>query len=116
MRLAIFFVLSLFSISAVAQVGMGPLARALPPSLPEPRDQLFRGTIELHVDATDTVHGFFRVAETIPLQGRGDMVLFYPEWEPASHGPTASAIELAGLRMKIDGRDIEWQRDPVDIH
>jgi hypothetical protein len=79
MRLAMFCVLGLICVSAVAQVGAGPLATALPPSLPEPRDQLFRGKIQLHVDATDTARGLFRVTETIPIQSRGDMVLLYPE-------------------------------------
>ncbi|MDQ2835122.1 MAG: hypothetical protein M3Y50_15540 [Acidobacteriota bacterium] len=88
----------------------------LPPRIPEPRDQKFRGTIELHVDATDTFHSLFRVSETVPIQSSGEMVLLYPEWETTSHSPTVSAIELAGLRAKIDGHDIEWRRDTIDIH
>jgi predicted metalloprotease with PDZ domain len=110
------FIFEFFCLSAVAQVGVGPLATALAPPLPEPRDHLFQGRIELRVDATDTVLRVFRVNETIPLQGSGDLVLLYPEWDPASHGPTASAAELAGLQMRIDGHSIGWQRDTVNIH
>ena len=43
-------------------------------------------------------------------------MLLYPEWETTSHGPTVSAIELAGLRMEVDGRDVEWRRDTIDAH
>src|SRR6202041_2723778 len=92
---------------------MKPLPTPLPPPVPEPRDQPFRGAIQLHVEATDTTHGLFHVTETIPVQSRGEMVLLYPEWETTSHGPTASVIELAGLGIKIDGRNIEGRGESV---
>jgi predicted metalloprotease with PDZ domain len=107
---------ALLCVSLVAQVGMKPLPTPLPPPVPEPRDQPFRGAIQLHVEATDTTHGLFHVTETIPVQSRGEMVLLYPEWETTSHGPTASVIELAGLRLQIDGHKIEWRRDTIDVH
>lgn len=116
MRLVMLCVFVLFCVSAVAQVGVGPVSTPLPPPLPEPRNQPFKGTIQLHVDATDTIHGLFRVTETIPVQTRGEMVLLYPEWETTSHGPTASSIELAGLCIDVDGHDIEWRRDTIDVH
>jgi predicted metalloprotease with PDZ domain len=106
----------LFSVSVVAQVGHKPFPRPLPPPVPKPRDRPFTGMIRLHVDATDTIHGLFCVTETIPLQTRGEMILLYPEWETTSHGPTASAVEIAGLRVQVDGHDIEWRRDTIDVH
>ena len=42
--------------------------------------------------------------------------MLYPEWETTSPSPTASAIELAGLRIQVDGHDIEWRRDTIDVH
>jgi hypothetical protein len=116
MRLLVSCVFGLVGIFATAPVGGRPKATALPPSLPEPRDQHFRGRIELHVDATDISRGVFRGAEIIPIQASGDTTLLYPEWDPASHGPTASAAELAGLRMQIDGHSIECRRDTVNVH
>ena len=101
---------------AVAQVGVGPIAFPAPPALPRPSDRPFRGSIELAINATDTDHQVFSVHETIPAQQPGDMVLLYPEWETGSHAPTASAIELAGLVVHIDGQRMEWRRDPVDMH
>jgi hypothetical protein len=116
MRFVVLCVSALLCVSAVAKVGAKPFSAPLPRPIPEPRDQLFVGTIQLHVDATDTIHSLFRVSKTIPVQTRGEMVLLYPEWETTSHGPTASAIELAGLRMHVDGKDIEWRRDTIDVH
>ena len=116
MRLVVLYISVLFCVSAVAQVGVIPSSPGFPLPLPEPRDHPFKGTIQLHVDATDTSHGLFRITETIPVQTRGEMVLLYPEWETTSHGPTVSAIELAGLRMEVDGRDVEWRRDTIDVH
>jgi predicted metalloprotease with PDZ domain len=116
MRFAVLCVFALLCVSAGAQVGAKHFSAPLPRPTPEPRDQQFRGTIQLHVDATDTIHNLFRVSETIPVQNHGEVVLLYPEWETTSHSPTASAIELAGLRMQVDGHDIEWRRDTIDVH
>jgi predicted metalloprotease with PDZ domain len=102
--------------TAVAQVGSGPTAASMPPALPTPLDRPFRGTIELAVNATDTDHQIFSVRETIPVQATGDAVLLYPEWETASHAPTATVAELAGLVVHIDGKAADWRRDPVDMH
>lgn len=102
--------------AALAQVGSGPTATFVPPSLPAPMDQPFHGAIELAVNATDTDHQIFSVHETIPVQSSGDVTLLYPEWETASHAPTATVAELAGLLVRIDGKPAEWMRDPVDMH
>ena len=116
MRFVVLCVSALVCASAVAHVGIKPFPVPSSPPVPEPRDRPFKGAVQLHVDATDTIHSLFRVTETIPIQNRGEMVLLYPEWETTSHGPTASAIELAGLRMQVDGHDIEWWRDTIDVH
>lgn len=116
MRLVVFCVFALVCVSSVAQVGTKPSSTPLPPPVPEPRDQPFKGTIQLRVDATDAIHSLFRVTEILPVQTEGEMVLLYPKWETTSHGPTESAVELAGLRMQVDGHDIEWRRDTIDVH
>jgi predicted metalloprotease with PDZ domain len=102
--------------AAGMQMEIGPAAIALQEAVPTPRDRPFAGCITLEVDATDTARGIFSVHETIPVQSPGDMVLLYPEWEIGSHAPTASAVGLAGLVILIDGRRVEWRRDPVNIH
>lgn len=94
----------------------GPRPAPLPPALPQPVDRPFPGTVTLDVDATDTVHGIFSAHEELPVRRGGDVVLLYPEWETASHAPTALAKALAGLVVKVDGRRVEWRRDPVDTH
>ena len=93
-----------------------PKALPLPPSLPIARDRPFRGQISLHVDATDTSRGVFHTVETVPVQAPGEVVLLYPKWETTSHSATAWAVELAGLRIAADGRDLAWRRDTVNVH
>jgi predicted metalloprotease with PDZ domain len=102
--------------AAAAQVGSGPTAAPMPAAPPQPLDRPFHGTIELAVKATDTDHQIFSVHETIPVQAPGDAVLLYPEWETASHAPTATVAELAGLMVHVDGKASDWMRDPVDMH
>ena len=101
---------------AFAQGGSGPVASSHASSVPYPSDKAFRGAIALQVDATDTDHGFFRVAETIPVKSPGDVTLLYPEWETTSHSATASAVELAGLHVEADHREVPWRRNPFNVH
>jgi len=77
-------------------------------------DHPFSGTITLSVDATDTVHHVFRTHEIIPVQASGDVVLFYPRWEVASHSPTGPIWSMAGLKISGSGRRLRWRRDPLD--
>lgn len=79
-------------------------------------DKPFHGTIKLAVNATDSDHQIYTVHEEIPVQAPGDTVLLYPEWETASHAPTATEAELAGLMVHVDGKPSDWTRDPVDMH
>ena len=66
-------------------------------ALPAPRDVPFKGEMKLSVDATDQVHKILRVRQTIPVQGKGKMVLMYPQWETDSHSATQELTGLAGL-------------------
>jgi predicted metalloprotease with PDZ domain len=108
--------LAFVTCTAAAQVGVGPVAKPLPPPLPAPQDRAYNGTIGLHVEAVDTAHQVFSVHETIPVQQTGDTVLLYPHWETASHAPTASISDLAGLMAHVDGVRVDWKRDPVDMY
>ena len=102
--------------SGGAHASAGPIQVEHPPLIPVPRDRPFHGAMTLAVTATDTDHQVLTVHETIPVQHAGDVVLLYPQWETGSHAPTASAIELAGLVVHIDGRRTAWHRDPLNSH
>lgn len=81
-----------------------------------PVDHAFAGTIELHVDATDVRRRIFSVHQRIPVGNGGAMTLLYPRWEPASHGPSLTVTDLAGLTIEAGGRRIPWRRDPYEPH
>lgn len=71
--------------------------------------------IRIQVDATDSVHKVFSVTELIPLHGETSITLLYPQWEVASHAPTISVADLAGLELQLNGQPIEWHRDPLNV-
>ena len=102
--------------TVAAQVGVGPIAKPLPAPLPTPQDRAYNGVIGLRVEAFDTEHQVFSIHETIPVQQAGDTVLLYPHWETASHAPTASISDLAGLIVHVDGTRVDWMRDPIDMY
>jgi predicted metalloprotease with PDZ domain len=74
------------------------------------------GGIRLDVDATDTRHGIIKTHEVVAVKAAGDLVLLYPQWETASHAPTVPTASMAGLFISVDGRRVEWRRDPSDVH
>ena len=83
--------------------------------VPPPQDVPYTGTIALHVDASDTAQGIFRVHETIPVQA-GALTLLYPKWIPGDHSPTGPIAMLAGLTLSADGKPLAWRRDKYDVY
>ena len=119
MRFALLAFLFLSSTAAGAQLPAhfteatpAPRIDRIPPA----RDIRYPGTIELTLDATDTVRRIFRVHEHIPVASAGDLVLLYPKWLPGNHSPSGQINKVAGLVVTADGRRLPWVRDPVDVY
>jgi predicted metalloprotease with PDZ domain len=113
-----FVILSAIALAGTssAQLTRGPvqLEQAMPVAIPV--DRPFAGQIQLDVDATDTAHRIFMVRERIPVQGGSEETLLYPRWEVASHGPSLTVTDLAGLVVRADGQPLRWRRDPIEPH
>ncbi|MES2115288.1 MAG: peptidase M61 [Pseudomonadota bacterium] len=96
-----------------ALLATGLAARAEP--IPAPVDQPYPGTIVLKVDASNTAQQIFRIHESIPVRP-GKLTLLYPQWVPGNHGPSGPLNQFAGLKLSVDGKQLDWQRDPVNVH
>jgi predicted metalloprotease with PDZ domain len=96
-----------FSLTAV---GAEPQAQ-----VPTARDIAYLDTIAIHVDASDTRQGIFRVQESIPVQA-GTLTLLYPKWLPGNHSPSGPVGMMAGLRITADGKPLAWTRDKYDVY
>jgi predicted metalloprotease with PDZ domain len=83
--------------------------------VPAPQDTPYPGTIALHVDASDTAQGIFRVHETIPVAA-GALTLLYPQWIPGDHSPTGPIAMLAGLELSANGKPLKWMRDKYNVY
>ena len=83
--------------------------------VPPPQDTPYAGTIALHVDASDTAQGIFRVHETIPVKA-GALTLLYPQWIPGDHSPTGPIAMLAGLKLSANGKPLRWKRDEYNVY
>jgi len=66
------------------------------------------------VDASDAPRKIFHARMTIPVSP-GPLTLVYPKWIPGEHGPTGPIVNLAGLRLEVDGRELAWRRDARDM-
>jgi len=93
-----------------------PPAIAKVDAIPAPRDVPYPGTIKLTVDATDVTRAIFKVHETVPVSGAGDVVLLYPKWLPGNHSPSGQINKVAGFRATAKGRELNWVRDTLDVY
>lgn len=82
--------------------------------VPAPQDAKYPGTVRLHVDASDTTQGIFRVHETVPVKA-GALTLLYPQWIPGDHSPTGPINMLAGLKVTANGKPLAWKRDKYNV-
>jgi predicted metalloprotease with PDZ domain len=74
------------------------------------------GAVErLHVDATEAPRNILHATLTIPVSP-GAVTLVYPKWIPGNHRPTGPIQNLTGLHFKAAGKELEWQRDLVDMY
>ncbi len=90
-----------------------PLGTHAAPGSPAPRDVPYPGTLTLSLDATDLDHRLFAIHETLPVSP-GPLTLLFPRWLPGDHGPYGKPSRLAGLVIHANGRQVPWQRDPLD--
>lgn len=107
--------IALLAFPLAAQNSM-PAAPLAPMADNPARDVPYPGTLTLHVDATDTARGIFRVRQTIPVAQPGPMTLRYPQWLQGNHAPTGPIEAVAGLAVTASGRPVPWRRDPRDVY
>ncbi len=100
----------------LARSDAGPRYLAAPARVPQPVDHAFAGVIEIEVDATDVPRRLFTVHQRIPVAGAAQVTLLYPRWEAASHGPSLTVTDLAGLQITAAGKRLAWQRDGYEPH
>ena len=101
------------SLALAASAACAQQQRSL--QVPAPQDTPYPGTIALHVDASDTTQGIFRVHETIPV-APGPLTLLYPQWIPGDHAPSGPIDMLAGLKLSADGKPVAWKRDRYNVY
>ncbi len=72
-------------------------------------------TERLHVDATDAPRNILHATLTIPVTP-GAVTIVYPKWIPGNHRPTGPIQNFTGLHFLAAGKELEWQRDLVDMY
>ena len=76
--------------------------------------QLGATPIEISVDATSVTRNILRTRETLPV-APGSLTLVFPKWIPGNHGPTGPIGQMIDLHFTVDGEEIPWRRDDVDM-
>jgi predicted metalloprotease with PDZ domain len=105
--------------AAFAQSTPQPLPQPvpMPPPIVAPVDKPYVGPIQLSVDLTNVTDRVMKVHENIPVEpGSKEMVLLYPEWIPGDHAPSGPIERLGGIITKVDGKQVQWVRDRVEVY
>jgi predicted metalloprotease with PDZ domain len=114
---SVLLALSAFASIAAAQQQPEPMPAPMPPSIATPVDKPYTAPIQLSVDLTDVTDRVEKVHEDISVEpGTKEMVLLYPEWVPGDHSPTGPISALAGIATSVDGKQVQWVRDRVDMY
>lgn len=84
--------------------------------VPEPEDRPLPAPMKLDVDATDVGRAIFRVKQSIPMEPGKPLTLLYPQWLPGKHAPGGALAEMTGLKIRSNGKLLDWTRDPVEVY
>ena len=71
--------------------------------------------LQIQVDASQAPRRLFRVHLSLPVSA-GPQHLVYPKWLPGEHGPTGPLDSLVDLHIRAGQRELEWQRDPLEMY
>ena len=71
--------------------------------------------ITISVDASEVSRRILHAQLVIPVRP-GPITLFYPKWLPADHSPDGPIWNVAGLKLSVQGKEIQWQQDLVDMY
>ena len=71
--------------------------------------------ISLTVDASKTPQKLLHADLVLPVKA-GPLTLYYPKWIPGEHGPDGPIGNLTGLHFDVDGKEVPWKRDLVDMY
>ena len=106
------------STASIAATLSAPAAVPIVATVPDAVDTPYPGgTMQLDIDASDTVRGVYRVTQTIPVApGTTRLTLLLPEWLPGNHAPRGPMAELVDLSFTAGGQKLEWKRDRVELH
>jgi len=63
----------------------------------------------------DAPSHIFHAKLTLPVKGV-PLTLVYPKWIPGEHSPVGPIVDLVGLKIRADGKEISWRRDDVDMY
>ena len=70
--------------------------------------------LTVRIDARDIARKHVHTDLTLAAKP-GPLVLAYPKWIPAEHGPAGPLDSIIGLEIKANGTRLDWKRDPLDM-
>jgi predicted metalloprotease with PDZ domain len=72
-------------------------------------------SITLSLDASQAAQRILHVSSEIPV-APGPLTLLYPKWIPGEHGPTGPLANFVDLHLSVNGKEIPWERDAVEMY
>lgn len=105
---------------AVFTLGAGPAPGSPPLTLVVDAREVARNIVHVQLDVP--IGGTALEATASPARYPDEaaqpgprMRLVFPKWVPGEHAPANPVVDLVMLEGTVDGKRVEWQRDPVDL-
>src|SRR5258707_80801 len=71
--------------------------------------------VKLEVDLRDAAKRIYHAKMEFPVTA-GPLTLVYPKWIPGEHAANGPIVDVTGLHLRADGKEIVWRRDLVDLY
>jgi predicted metalloprotease with PDZ domain len=98
------FILRFAAVLLAAGACHGSKARAQTPADPA----------RVAVDLRDAPRYVLHSQISLPVKP-GPLTLVYPKWIPGDHSPVGPIVDLTGLKMWAEGKEVAWRRDDADM-
>lgn len=74
-----------------------------------------KNVVRLKADLRDAPKRIFHATIDMPAKP-GPLTLVYPKWIQGEHAPTGPIVDLTGLKIRANGKEVRWRRDELDMY
>jgi len=71
--------------------------------------------VKLEVDLREAARRVYHSKMEFPVKP-GALTLVYPKWIPGEHSPSGPIVDVTGVKLFANGKEVIWRRNTVDMY